>query len=468
MRHTVLLLCIAVSILQQANAEDVRVKKDTAIRSGPSDGSYENGWLRAGTTVSVIKWPEGGSRYAMIDAPANATSLIPANALDHLLSPSKKPGTSHPVLRAERPLVDGTPGNESYLSCARDPIPKNALVVVVGEKQILDPVTKRHKVKYYQIHPHPGEHRFVHADDLEGGPVYTQPGFPTLTSNSNPGSMWGKTPSQSAPPPSDLGEIEQLPPSVINDIHAADVAYHEAITTRYWDDARQRYNLMTASPYASVRILAINRLEFIRQWQLNPQPVLPTRQMAEGVTAGMPPANLAQFPPYQGMAQAGIWVPGGEAQASRASLSANAAPKQVVILPNHAPVETRPSVSPSTQLTSVPIYPAAPSPNYQQQQPVAAAASVQPAPGPTTPPFTKTVKKIGQLNRAQQFDGHNPLYYLVNSQGVPTYYVKAMVTTQINLANYVGRNVEVEGTMIDRRQELGREQINVISVKPLQ
>jgi hypothetical protein len=119
-------------------------------------------------------------------------------------------------------------------------------------------------------------------------------------------------------------------------------------------------------------------------------------------------------------------------------------------------------------LTSVPTYPAAATPpNYQQQQPVAAAASIQPAPGPT-PPFTKTVKQIGQLNRAQQFDGHNPLYYLVNSQGVPTYYVKAMVTTQINLANYVGRNVEVEGTMIDRRQELGREQINVISLKPLQ
>jgi hypothetical protein len=467
MRHTVLLLLAAVSFFQGANAQEVRVKQDTPIRSGPSDDSYDCGWLRAGMTVNVLDWPRGGSRYAMIEAPANAISLIPASALDHMFSPTKKPGTSHPLLRAELPLIDGNPGNETYLSGAKGPIPKNIPVVVVGEKQILDPVTKKHKVKYYQIRAHVGEFRYVHADHLEGGPAYSQPNIPTLTSNSTSNSMWNKSPASAAPPPADLGEVEQLPPAVINDIHAADVAYHEAITTRYWDDARQRYSLMTGSPYASVRILAINRLEFIRQWQLNPQPVLPARQLAENVTAGMPPANLAPFPPYQGTTQAGVWIPGGEGQASRSSLSAHAVPKQVVIRPNQAPVETRPSVSPPTQLTSVPVYPAAPSPNYQQQQPVAAAASVQPAAGPT-PPFTKTVKQIGQLNRAQQFDGHNPLYYLVNSQGMPTYYVKAMSTSRIDLSNLVGRYVELEGTIVDRRAELGKDQLNVISVKLLQ
>ena len=79
------------------------------------------------------------------------------------------------------------------------------------------------------------------------------------------------------------------------------------------------------------------------------------------------------------------------------------------------------------------------------------------------------MKVQGKLNPAVQYAGADRLYYLTNSQGFMTYYVRGTTGTGIRLNDYLGKYIEVEGwgiqASIDGKL---KPQINVDRVKPLQ
>jgi len=150
--------------------------------------------------------------------------------------------------------------------------------------------------------------------------------------------------------------------------------------------------------------------------------------------------------------------------------------KEVIIKPN------QPAVPASNPPITVPTYPgpgtAAP---VQQKQPPASTAqtTIQPQAQPVSRPATGTAppaaattsqktKIVGKLNRAVQYTGPNQLYYLTNSQGYLSYYARGVASSGVRLDNYLGKNIEVEGeivqAMIDGQK---KPQINVVSVNPL-
>ena len=223
------------------------------------------------------------------------------------------------------------------------------------------------------------------------------------------------------------------------------------------------------SDVLSVRILAKNRLEFINDWQRNP----PT------VTAAMSPQqNTSLLPAYN----SDLWLPGSAvvarpAVAPTTPASVPAPVKDVTIRSNQPVVPT------NNPPITVPTYPgpgaATPPPKQQQQPPTGPAqASVQPQGQPVSRPATGTApattapqktKIVGKLNRAVQNTGPNRLYYLTNSSGFMTYYARGVASSGVRLDDYLGRNIEVDGevvqAMIDGQK---KPQVNVVGLRLLQ
>ncbi len=64
------------------------------------------------------------------------------------------------------------------------------------------------------------------------------------------------------------------------------------------------------------------------------------------------------------------------------------------------------------------------------------------------PTMAKPIQAVGKLNKAIQYDGSHPLYYLTNNKGFLTYYLRGVGKEGVFLAKNVGSNILVEGKSI--------------------
>jgi hypothetical protein len=255
-------------------------------------------------------------------------------------------------------------------------------------------------------------------------------------------------------------------------IRAAEVAYQRGMQTGVWEDARMRYQQLLDSDPVSVRILAKNRLEFIRDWQQSPPVQTAARTNPE---------------PSYAISNSGPWIPGEMAArlprqpAMTTSVPMSVPVRDVVVRPT-APIATplnNYNPSSPTGTVNIPVPPGvgvsgAPQPQQQMQQqpprgfvPSGAHPSVaQPEPQkqptqqsipvsnpgtnpnrlptvPTSPPQTQRVTNImGTVRRAAYSSGSNQLYYLTNSAGNPTHYLRGS-----QLRQFQDQRVRLEGVL---------------------
>lgn len=473
--------------------DQVRLLRGTYVRSGPSEQAYSCGKLEGGMTATVLDYPEPGSEYTPIAAPDTCYSLIPISAIHHswavwvdlrkLMNQPQKILTPTPTLMyGEEPVAN-------YLASGYT-FPKGSMVTIVDEKRIK---VKGKEAMYCIVRNGGKEKRYVRTADLEGVTSAAQAAPVKTPLNNSP--LYGDNRAQqkhwqdTAPAQQAVLESEQLPPYLANQVQQAEQAYRTALQYGAWEDARQRYMQLLESEVLSVRILAKNRLEFISDWQRNPPVVMTAMSPQQG--AGLSPALNHE-----------AWVPGSlvvarpVATVAAAPASLPAPVKDLVVKPN------QPAVPASNPSFTVPTYPGTPAPQQQvpqqpmkqqapvnttvqpQGQPVSRPAVATPPPITTTtpPPATaavpaatpvtpapQRVKVVGKLNRAVQYTGPNPLYYLTNSQGFMTYYVRGTLSPGLKINDYLGRNIEVEGTavqaVIDGQK---KPQINVDKARVLQ
>lgn len=436
----------------------VRVLRQTSIRSGPSEFNYSCGTLSSGMTVQVLELPKYGSEFTPITAPDNCYSLIPSSSIFHdWFKPKDLLTKPQHVKRATETLIDGEPLDGNYLSSGYT-LPKGSIVTVLNEKAI-----KVHgkNVKHCVIRSGGKEKRYVKTADLEGvsaapPPVkFNMPDSPLHQPSQPSQNMWpGNQPVVSANLVS-----EQLSPILAGEVQAADQAYHQGMRTGAWEDARTRYQRLLNADVLSVRILAKNRLEFIHQGQMNPAMFTVSHSPQQG---SVPYPSNSKEP----------WIPGAAPPPSRMPAVATAQPapvKDVTIrsTPSAVPAPTQPNQRP----IQVPTYqePAATRPPATQV--VRPTTNTAPPPvqqRPAQPVTAQRAKTVGKLHRAVQYYGPNQLYYLTNSQGFMTYYVRGTGATSQQLTAYVGKNIEVEGVVIQANIDgQMKQQINVEQFKPL-
>ncbi|MFT3881045.1 MAG: hypothetical protein QM703_15455 [Gemmatales bacterium] len=473
--------------------DQVRLLRGTYVRSGPSEQSYSCGKLEGGMTAVVFDYPEPGSEYTPIAAPDNCYSLIPITAVHNSWAPwvdlKKLMASPQKIRMPTETLIYGEEPVANYLKSGYT-FPKGSMVTIIDEKSI----KVNGKEGLYCIIRNGGkEKRYVRTADLEGVAAAAQAAQPTTPTNNSP--LYGDNRAQqkhwqeTAPVQQAVLESEQLPPYLANQVQQAEQAYRTAMHYGAWEDARRRYLQLLESDVLSVRILAKNRLEFINDWQRNP-PV---------VTTAMTPQQGAGLSPTYNHEP---WIPGSlvvarpVATAPAATTSIPAPVKDLVVKPN------QPAVPANNPAINVPTYPGTPAPQQQvpqqpikqqtpvnmtiqpQGQPVSRPAVTTAPPVNTSPPpatvaaptsatpvtpAPQRVKVVGTLRRAVQYTGQNPLYYLTNSQGFLTYYVRGTPNPNVKINDYLGRNIEVEGVavqaVIDGQK---KPQINVDKARLLQ
>jgi len=461
------------------SGDRVRVIHGTTVRSASSDLAYPCGTLEAGMTVELVAPPEPGGLYATITVPETCHALIPPKAVERFFK-IKDFRKRYPILlkAGVQPLIDGeVPRGSDYLV--------SPLKLSYQEQvEILDikVITIQGKQQYYyQIKSDYKGNRYVLASDLEGvrpteRETYT-PGAPQAQGNANavpgftgPNSPYGSphlqpASSSATPPIAVAGDQEALPHSVEAQVRAAEQAYLNGIRHHAWEDARIRYLQLLDCDLPSVRILAINRLEFIRRAQADPQVISTRFPQQDGSTAPRP------LPPPM---NPNYWVPGNQATAQPTTKPGSARPiKEVTIRPETTPATTA-TPTPATPLANtgggavpIPVY-TPPLAKEQPHTPPQSSIRREPPAGQLASTANVTKKKVtGRLYRAAQSDGLNPLYYLANSQGGTTYYVRAWTNSRINLASFEGKAVELEGQVHDRRRDLAGYQINIDWIREL-
>ncbi len=444
--------------------DQVRVLRGTYIYSGPSEQSYRCGVLEGGTSVILIDLPAAGAEFTAIVAPENCYSLIPLSAVHDpwaflydirklMLAPQK-------IRKPVETLIYGDTPNGEYLG-SKNTLAKGETVRIVDEKKIK--INGKEEV-YCLISTAGKEKRFVRTADLEGVAAAAQAANPSLH-NTGPLFTDNRAQQQNWQNHSSIQQTamegDQLPPQLAGQVQAAEQAYRTALHYGAWEDARLRYQHLLESDVLSVRILAKNRLEFISDWQRNP----PT------VTSAMSPQhNTALLPTYN----SDLWMP-GSAVVARPAASATypsvpAPVKDVTIRSNQPAVPTN---NPPIKFPTYPG-PGTAAPAQQQQPPGSAAqATVQPQGQPVSRPATaatasQKIKIAGKLNLAV-YTRPNQLYYLTNSQGNMSYYVRSLAGSGIRLDAYLDKNIEVEGEVVQAMiYGQKKPQVNVVGVRLLQ
>jgi hypothetical protein len=474
----------------------VLVKHPTVVRSKPSDQGYPcNATLMPGTKVTLLDLPKPGSQYAAIEAPANCYSLIPTNAIYLFKQPKDFLTAPQRVNSATETFVDGEPGVGMEYVKSGFKLMKNSLVDIVGEIKIKVNGKMAH---YVRIRTSGKEARYVRIADLEGVEEavrqaqllaqqneaqrqeqlraqqnqqnqQAQQQF-QFNGNARPSDNMWADPRQGG----SSAELEQLSPALASQVQQANQAYQNGLRSGAWEDALMRYQQLLGSEVMSLRILAKNRLEFIREWQANP----PTYTAQQQTGYRSPTYN--HYP----------WVP-GNGDAFRTSVASNApvppfgnttgnttfgnvpvapAPVRDVVVKPTAPAGNSPNITFPTyqdpqqpqafQQPSVANNTATPPANNTTGQPPANSQQRLPAQGVNQPG-----RWVGKLHKAVQ---HQSFYYLTNSQGTLVHYVQGNNVTGPQLTAQVGRNIEVEGRLEQVfRDGQQRQQIIAIAVRPL-
>lgn len=458
--------------------DKVRVKTSTNIYSSDNEKAYRCGQLNAGQEVVVLDLPDPGSKFATIACPDNCYALIPTEYVyPRVFLIHKQPPNymkqQHPVTGNIVPLVDGTPANGIYQP-AKNELRTGTLVTVRDEKAI----QINGKTKLYCVITTAGKDiRYVHAADLDGvfespSAVSPPPGFQMnqpstpLYNNNRPTTPW--------PPPEPVQqstyESVQLSPQSMSLIQEAERAYQRGMQTGVWEDARMRYQQMLDSDPVSVRVLAKNRLEFIRDWQQSPPVQTAARTNSE---------------PTYAISNSGPWIPGEVAArlprqpAMTTSIPMSVPVRDVVVRPT-APVATTSNpntfANPSRPASplDIPVPPGVggtqqqqlqqpppgftpsgahptvsqPQPQKQATQPALPVSAAGTNPNrlpaqPTTAPQAQRVTNIlGVVRLAVYNSGRNQLYYLVNSNGDLTHYLRGS-----QLRQFVNQRVRLEGVL---------------------
>ena len=257
--------------------EAVVTAAEVEVRSYPGSlPAYVTGKLRRGDRVQVLGTQAG---YVQIAPPPGSFSLIAKESV--LLNPGAANTATVRVEGAET-LVGGSATNDVSIRGAK--LPQGYIVTVLGEVTLTTP---QGPVAYYKIAPEK-EVRYVPADAV-------QPLNSAGTSASTP-------PAAPAAPP--LAEPVKAAPAGAQEpvalMRMADEAYRQAESTGNWGEAKRLYEELARSPSHEARMLAWNRLEFIRQRaQAAPAPAAPPPSAARAAppaTPGRPPAGAPTRP----------------------------------------------------------------------------------------------------------------------------------------------------------------------------
>ncbi len=380
------------------------------VRAGPSTTYYATSTLGQGERIEII-----GQRYDYyeITPPPGSFSLVPAQSVTQTSAASG-------MVQSDTETIIGSTNHEAILICRGVKLPRGYLVQILDRTYVH---SQGRSEAMFKILPPKGESRFIPIAAVEGsfGPAIAPVGYVI---------------------PREI--MQDLPPDLSQALQQAEEAYKHGQQTGHWHDALDKYTNLSKSLHHSVKMLALNRLEFIKQQQTQPpRPLtgagssMPRREFAVS-GAGLPP---------------GSWQPQGTLPRSSLPPVASAAPSG--------------RSGTTSSLTSMPPSPTdttTPSTTSTQDRPSATAPSGAP-PAAGSVPVVNRRGVAGYLRPGYRSDAGQPLYYLTNSSGMLITYVTPQIG--VDLKPYLGRTVEVEGTPMIHRADLNGKHMSVRSIKPL-
>jgi hypothetical protein len=377
------------------------------VRSGPSNAYYATGKLRYGDRVQ-IKGEKNG--FLVIQPPAGSFSLVPRQSV-------QQQGDRIGVVTEKVDAIVGSALTHT-MNVRGASLSRGSLVTILGEVTV--PGEAGVARLYYQVEPS-GEDRYIPAEAIQQSSLIQ---------------------SQIAMPYPSFGESAGLRHTgpYANQLQRADLAYRQAQQTGDWRQAQRLYEELANSPDHEVRMIAWNRLEFIKKrpgpWSPptgNPIPSSSRRASstyaysAEQWTAG---GRLPPVPPSVAPVPAARPAPVASMAASRPSAAVS-----------------RPVDKPRAETTARPVAPA-----VQPPQPAVAAATLQST-------------GLGRLHRAMRTEQGRTLYYLEDSQGKVKCW--ASPAPGLNLDPFVEQIVELQGPTPVPRADLRGNHMTVVRVVPL-
>ncbi len=396
--RTVVVVAIVLTTLPiRASGEEAAITSaEVEVRGGPSLRFPVTGVLRAGHRVEVLG-TEGD--FLKITPPEGSFSLIARDAV-------QRRGDAGLVAKeGVESLVAGVDGKPT--STRGVPLPRGAQVIIVGE-------VMENGEAFYRIQPHAGELRFIPASAVSRQEVVRTHGEPSaLVQGSDP--------------------IETM-------LRQADEAYRAAESTGNWEHPRKLYEELSRCPHHEARMLAWNRLEFIRTKSRGTSPIAPASAVSRT------PASLTS---------------------STGATRTRTAPAAVMGRPAPA-FDRAPPRAASTY-----SYTTDPGPGRSTWTPTGSAATAAPAAQArearaegTTQAAGSNAAILGRLQRARQTADGKPLYYLEGSRGELRCYVTP--ATGLSLDAFLDRIVELRGTSYAYRGDLRGWHLAAVQVTPVQ
>jgi hypothetical protein len=429
-REMVLLALLLLAVPAQAEERTIQLH-EVAVRSGPALVFAPTMTLHQGDKVNVLHVLNG---FAAITPPPGSFSLIPCSAVMQ---------TSTTVAFVKLPYAQTVIGS-SITTLANRPgiqVQRNQQLHVLDSVYLVQPSGKPEP--YFKIVPPPGEVRYVPEEAFQ--PFQTAKG---------PGSKEAEANGMTAFYPPD--------PQTALLLREADEAYQRGFQTGNWEEAQRKYAVLAESTNHHARMTALNRLEFIRRAMANPQPRGGQPWQPAAPMKGAPPQNpdwrLASSAPPPPATPTGNdrLPPTSTPPASPFPPTANGQGNPPPMEPNRPQMNTtpqqRPTMTTSTERPVTPSRQLGPQTNQGLEnhlpKPIPAGGQAQ----------------VGILQQAFQSQGGRPLYYLTSSSG---YLVCYLTSAQGDLRAYVGKPVEVTGSPLSQRIDLGGKHMTVHQIKVL-
>lgn len=234
------LMLLATAATAQSR-EAVIATAEVAVRAGPSERYYVTQKLRRGTRVEVVGERNG---YLEIAPPLGSFSWVAKDDVE-IRSPNLG------VIVAERAMTRvGSALLPDRMDNRGTFLPRGTRVTIVGQGRMPAPGGTRVFLKIVPV----GEVRYIPASAVAD------------QRNDRPA-----VPRQPAGIPSNVSD-----PALLDLARRADQAYRQAPTTGDWEKARTLYQQLAKSDHQEVRLMALNRLEFIKRQIRSRPPAIPT------------------------------------------------------------------------------------------------------------------------------------------------------------------------------------------------
>ncbi len=414
LRSTASLAILMMLTLPVRAGEEAILARDVEVRAGPSPRFPPTGRLQAGDRVDVLG-AEG--EFLRITPPEGDFSLVPREAV-------KLQGETGIIVQDDtESQAAGTDGKATQVRGAR--LPRGALVTIVGEALDSD---------FYRIRPHVSESRYIPASAVRKQELVRAGG--------------------------DGLELVESGDPVEAMVQQADVAYRSAESTGDWESPKKLYEELARCPRHDARMLAWNRLEFIRTKSRSPSNVQTPIAPASAVTRT--PGSLTSAPVRA--TERSPRAPGGWRDDR---VPGRPGPAAAIQRPEPVHDATAPRAGSSyTYATDqgpgrkawgpvgVPAAPAAPASRIAESTDVSRTG------------VGSSATLTGRLHRARQTADGKPLYYLEGSQGELRCYATA--AAGLNLDAFLERVVELRGTSYVYRGDLRGWHLSAVQITPLQ